>query len=144
MLSCMYKGPGFYHQHHQKDKSSNHDKIKIKKPTKYLFLKIVITSFLIVLSIVFDLQDSTWLLITIYDYIYLVCFVVVVVVFRQDFSVKQSCCPGTHSVDQASLELTEIWLPLPPEGWDKRCVLPSPGYDYILQLINALNFISLY
>ena len=29
------------------------------------------------------------------------------------------CCPGTHSADQAGLELTEIcWsLPLPPECW---------------------------
>ena len=26
--------------------------------------------------------------------------------------------PGTHSVDQASLELTEICLSLPPECWD--------------------------
>ncbi|KAH0508247.1 Cytochrome P450 3A25 [Microtus ochrogaster] len=27
-------------------------------------------------------------------------------------------CPGTSSVDQAGLELTEIRLPLPPECWD--------------------------
>uniref|UniRef100_A0A8C8UFW4 Protein orai-3 n=1 Tax=Peromyscus maniculatus bairdii TaxID=230844 RepID=A0A8C8UFW4_PERMB len=27
-------------------------------------------------------------------------------------------CPGTHSVDQAGLELREIHLPLPPECWD--------------------------
>ena len=26
--------------------------------------------------------------------------------------------PGTHSVDQAGLELTDIHLPLPPECWD--------------------------
>ena len=25
---------------------------------------------------------------------------------------------GTHSVDRAGLELTEIFLPLPPECWD--------------------------
>ena len=39
-------------------------------------------------------------------------------------------CPGTHSVDQAGLELTEIHLPLPPECWDLRHVPPpfcSPG-----------------
>ena len=27
-------------------------------------------------------------------------------------------CPGIHFVDQASLRLTEIHLPLPPEYWD--------------------------
>jgi hypothetical protein len=27
-------------------------------------------------------------------------------------------CPRTHSIDQASLELIEIHLPLPPEGLD--------------------------
>ena len=27
-------------------------------------------------------------------------------------------CPGTSSVDQAGLELTEICLPLPSECWD--------------------------
>jgi hypothetical protein len=28
-------------------------------------------------------------------------------------------CSGTHSVDQAGLELTEVCLPLLPECWDK-------------------------
>ena len=27
-------------------------------------------------------------------------------------------CPGTHSINQAGLELTEIHLPLPPGCWD--------------------------
>jgi hypothetical protein len=36
-------------------------------------------------------------------------------------------CPRTHSVDQAGLELTEICLPLPPECWDLRHVLPPPS-----------------
>lgn len=27
-------------------------------------------------------------------------------------------CPGTHCVDQANLELSEICLILPPECWD--------------------------
>ena len=27
-------------------------------------------------------------------------------------------CSGTHSIDQVTLELTEINLPLPTEGWD--------------------------
>ena len=32
-------------------------------------------------------------------------------------------CPGTHSVDQPSLKLTEICLPLPPECLElKACV----------------------
>jgi hypothetical protein len=32
--------------------------------------------------------------------------------------------PGTHSIDQAGLEmeLTKICLPLPPKCWDYRCV----------------------
>jgi hypothetical protein len=30
-------------------------------------------------------------------------------------------CPGTSSVEQAGLELTEIYLLLPPERWDQRC-----------------------
>ena len=33
-------------------------------------------------------------------------------------------CPGTSSVDQAGLELTEILQPLPPECWDSRHVPP--------------------
>jgi hypothetical protein len=32
--------------------------------------------------------------------------------------------PGTHYVDQASLKLTEVHLPLPPECWDERRVRP--------------------
>jgi hypothetical protein len=43
--------------------------------------------------------------------------VFVVVVLRQGFSVCLGC-PGTHSVDQAGLELTEICLSLAPECWD--------------------------
>jgi len=39
--------------------------------------------------------------------------VVVVVVFRQVLG-----CLRTHPVDQASLELTEILLPLPPKRWN--------------------------
>ena len=37
---------------------------------------------------------------------------------RQDFSVAFGACPGTHSEDQAGLNLTEIQLPLPPECWN--------------------------
>ena len=37
-------------------------------------------------------------------------------------------CPGTRSVDQAGLELTEICLPLPP-----RCV----HYDHLAQTLMA-------
>jgi hypothetical protein len=40
------------------------------------------------------------------------------VLLRQGFSVCISGCPGTLSVDQAGLELKEIYLPLLPECWD--------------------------
>ena len=40
-------------------------------------------------------------------------------VFRDRVSVCSHGCPGTHSVDQAGLELElEIRLPLPPKYWD--------------------------
>ena len=46
-------------------------------------------------------------------------FVVVLVLFFQTgFPCSFGGCPGTHSVDQAGLDLTEIRLPLPPEGLD--------------------------
>ncbi|XP_052600304.1 bcl-2 homologous antagonist/killer isoform X3 [Peromyscus californicus insignis] len=35
-------------------------------------------------------------------------------------------CPGTRSVAQAGLKLTEICLPLPPECWDYRRDPPPP------------------
>ena len=34
-------------------------------------------------------------------------------------------CPGTHSVDQAGLELTEIHLPLPPLGLKEHRTIPA-------------------
>ena len=33
----------------------------------------------------------------------------------------------TCFIDQAGLELTEIYLPLPPKCWDQRCVPPLPS-----------------
>jgi hypothetical protein len=39
-----------------------------------------------------------------------------IVILRQGFSCCSLVCPGTHSVDQAGLELTEIYLPLPSES----------------------------
>ncbi|KAM7317276.1 hypothetical protein ACRRTK_023578 [Alexandromys fortis] len=38
--------------------------------------------------------------------------------FEIGFLCGFGACPGTSSVDQAGLELTEIRLPLPPECWD--------------------------
>ena len=38
--------------------------------------------------------------------------------FETGFLCGFGTCPGTSSVDQAGLELTEIRLPLPPECWD--------------------------
>jgi hypothetical protein len=42
---------------------------------------------------------------------------VVVVVFQDRVSLCSPDCPGTHSVDQAGLELRNH-LPLPPECWN--------------------------
>ena len=40
-------------------------------------------------------------------------------VFQNSVSLRSfGACPGTHSVDQAGFELTEIRLPLPPGCWD--------------------------
>ena len=38
--------------------------------------------------------------------------------FQDRVSLCSPGCPGTRSVDQAGLELTEIHLPLPPERWE--------------------------
>jgi hypothetical protein len=42
--------------------------------------------------------------------------------FQDRLSLCSPGCPGTHSVNQAGLELAETHLPLPPECWDLRCV----------------------
>jgi hypothetical protein len=59
-------------------------------------------------------------------------FVVVVVfvclfVFQDMFFLCLLSCPGTHSVDQADLKLTEIHL---PESKDLKPVPPLPGYPF--------------
>jgi hypothetical protein len=36
-----------------------------------------------------------------------------------------TCCPETHYIDQADLELTEIRLHLPLKCWDERYVLAT-------------------
>ena len=38
--------------------------------------------------------------------------------FEIGFLCGFGACPGTHSVDQAGLKLTEICVPLPTECWD--------------------------
>jgi len=45
-------------------------------------------------------------------------------------------CPGTHSVDQTGLELTETCLPLPPKYWDQR------GAPLCCHLVFVLLFLS--
>ena len=50
-------------------------------------------------------------------------------------------CPGTHSVDQAGLELTEICLPPCPECWDYRCLSPLPSYLFLSFSFFPLNHI---
>ena len=48
--------------------------------------------------------------------------------------------PGTSLVGQAGLERTEICLPLPPESWDGRCVLPLPGHLSFLYALCSASF----
>ena len=38
--------------------------------------------------------------------------------FETEFLCSFRSCPGTSSVDQAGLELTDVCLPLPPKCWD--------------------------
>jgi hypothetical protein len=47
-----------------------------------------------------------------------VCFFVCLLVEKGFLCVNSHGCPGTCSVDQAGLEITEIHLPLPCECWD--------------------------
>jgi hypothetical protein len=61
----------------------------------------------------------------------LFCFLLLLFCFSSQCFLS---CPGTHSVDQAGLKLTEIYLPLPPKSWDLRCAPPSPGNNkYLLK-----------
>jgi hypothetical protein len=48
-----------------------------------------------------------------------------VVVFEMGCTFCSPGCPGTHSVVQAGLELTEIHLPLLPECWLTACATTS-------------------
>ena len=41
-----------------------------------------------------------------------------VLFFKREFLYGFGACPGTSSLDQAGLELTEIRLPLPPKCWN--------------------------
>jgi hypothetical protein len=51
--------------------------------------------------------------------VHLFCFVLLCFVFENRVSLCNSPdCPGTCSLDQAGLELTEISWPLPPKGFD--------------------------
>ena len=52
---------------------------------------------------------------------------ILLVVFWDKASLCSPGQAGTHFVDQAGLEFSEIHLPLPPECWDKRRVLPLPA-----------------
>jgi hypothetical protein len=52
--------------------------------------------------------------------------------FRDRVSLCSSCCPRTHSVDQAGLKLTEIWLLLPlSAGIKKACANPAQLLTFI-------------
>lgn len=47
---------------------------------------------------------------------------------RQGVPMQSSGCPRTHFVDPVSLELTEIYMHMPPECWDLRCASPHSVY----------------
>ena len=49
-----------------------------------------------------------------------VCLFVCLFVCWDRVSLCNPGCPGTHSIDQAALKLTEILLPLPLKCWDSR------------------------
>jgi hypothetical protein len=51
-------------------------------------------------------------------------------VFQDRVSLCIPGCLGTHYVDQAGLELTEIFLPLPPKCWNQRRVPQSPRHCF--------------
>ena len=55
-------------------------------------------------------------------------------VFPDRVSLWSLGCPGTLCVIEAGLQLTEIHLPLPPDCWDWRHVLPPPA------LCDSYNF----
>ena len=52
-------------------------------------------------------------------------------VFWDRVSLCSSGLSGTSYIDQASIKLTEIHLPLPPKCWDLRCAPPSGWYSYL-------------
>ena len=54
-------------------------------------------------------------------------FYFILYLFRDRLSLCSPGCPGTCLIDQAGLQLTEIYLPLPPECWDLRCVPLCPA-----------------
>jgi hypothetical protein len=43
---------------------------------------------------------------------------IIYLVFQDKVSLCSPDCPGTPSVEQAGLELTELHLSPPPESWD--------------------------
>jgi hypothetical protein len=56
-------------------------------------------------------------------------------IFRDRVSLCSPGCPGTHSVDQAGLELTEMHLPLPPSAGIKGVHYNYPAHQEIFKLI---------
>jgi hypothetical protein len=47
--------------------------------------------------------------------------------------------PGTCYIDQASLKLTEILLPLPPQCWHERCVPVCQTDSLFKGLVEVIN-----
>jgi hypothetical protein len=53
-----------------------------------------------------------------------------VLAFRDRVSLRSPGCPGTHSVDQASLQLIEILLALPPE-----CCIKGVHHHHLARIV---------
>ena len=75
------------------------------------------------------LTDNNEILIRQVSYLFNLFFgFIYFLVFLDWVCLCSSGCPGTHSVDQADLKLTEIHPPLPSDCWDqRRAPLPPPG-----------------
>jgi hypothetical protein len=106
-----------------------------RKKLSIWFLAIILNFFLLnweMIEPVLNLLHLYW------DFIFSITIIIIICCCFQDrISLSSPGCPGTHSVAQAGLELTEIRLPLPPECWDYS---PACCYDLHLPIFSLLIF----
>lgn len=60
-------------------------------------------------------------------------FLHILFVFQDSVSLWSPDCPRTQYVDQSGLELSEIWLPLPPECWESKVCTMMINYHLIFE-----------